>query len=120
MTVAARRAALILNPHSGTHPHRAKPEEIKALLASAGLDLEVAMIGAHQDATGLARDAVRQGFETVVACGGDGTVSAVASALVRTEAALGVLPFGTFNHFAKDLHIPLDIDGPCASSRGAR
>jgi diacylglycerol kinase family enzyme len=53
---------------------------------------------------------VLQGFETVVACGGDGTVSAVASALVGTEAALGVLPFGTLNHFAKDLHIPLHID----------
>ncbi len=108
--VAAQRAALILNPHSGTRPHRAKPEAIKALLASAGLDLTVAIIGAHQDATELARDAVRQGFDTVVACGGDGTISAVASALVGTEAALGVLPFGTLNHFAKDLHIPVDTD----------
>ncbi|HSQ20224.1 MAG TPA: diacylglycerol kinase family protein [Blastocatellia bacterium] len=47
--------------------------------------------------------------ETVVACGGDGTVSAVASMLVGRNKKLGVLPLGTLNHFAKDLRIPLDL-----------
>ena len=46
----------------------------------------------------------------MVAAGGDGTISAVASTLLNTEAALGVLPIGTLNHFAKDLQIPLDLD----------
>jgi diacylglycerol kinase family enzyme len=45
-----------------------------------------------------------------VAAGGDGTLSAVASTLLDSEAALGVLPMGTLNHFAKDLQIPLDIE----------
>jgi diacylglycerol kinase family enzyme len=44
----------------------------------------------------------------IVAAGGDGTVSAVAGVLRGTGTALGVLPFGTLNHFAKDLGIPLD------------
>src|SRR5581483_6186931 len=45
----------------------------------------------------------------IVAAGGDGTLNAVASALVGTDIALGVLPMGTLNHFAKDLKIPLDV-----------
>jgi diacylglycerol kinase family enzyme len=45
----------------------------------------------------------------VVAAGGDGTISAVASHLVGSGKTLGVLPIGTLNHFAKDLRIPLDL-----------
>ena len=48
--------------------------------------------------------------ELVVAGGGDGTLSAVAAALVGTDTALGVLPMGTLNHFAKDLGIPLKLE----------
>jgi diacylglycerol kinase family enzyme len=46
-----------------------------------------------------------------VAAGGDGTISSVASAVIDTNKGLGVLPFGTMNHFAKDLRIPLDLAG---------
>jgi diacylglycerol kinase family enzyme len=55
--------------------------------------------------------AVDHGERTVVAAGGDGTVSVVASRLAGTERVLGVLPVGTLNHFAKDLRIPLDLEG---------
>ena len=41
--------------------------------------------------------------------GGDGTISAAASALVGTDTLLGVLPLGTLNHFARDLGIPSDL-----------
>ena len=57
----------------------------------------------------LARRAVHGDAATIVAGGGDGTVNAVASTLIGTDKALGVLPLGTFNHFAKDLKIPLDL-----------
>lgn len=46
----------------------------------------------------------------VVAAGGDGTVDAVATALVGTEKPMGVLPLGTLNHFAKDAGLPLKVD----------
>ena len=54
----------------------------------------------------------RANAEAVVAGGGDGTVSAVASILAGTPVPLGVLPLGTLNHFAKDLGIPLDLQKP--------
>jgi diacylglycerol kinase family enzyme len=48
--------------------------------------------------------------EMIIVAGGDGTINAVASALIGTKKMLGVLPCGTFNHFAKDLGIPLEIE----------
>ena len=58
----------------------------------------------------IARRACDAGHRIVVAAGGDGTVSAVAGALAGSRAALGVVPLGTLNHFARDLGLPLDMD----------
>lgn len=52
--------------------------------------------------------AVEDGFSTIVAAGGDGTIGAVVSALISTEAKLGIVPMGTFNFFARRLGIPED------------
>jgi YegS/Rv2252/BmrU family lipid kinase len=49
-------------------------------------------------------------YPLVVAAGGDGTVSTVAAAVAKAKRTLAVLPLGTFNHFARDLGIPLDLD----------
>lgn len=54
--------------------------------------------------------AVREGFSTVVAAGGDGTISAVASSLVGSEVRLGILALGTFNYVARSLGLPEEID----------
>ncbi len=107
--VATHRAALIVNPRSGAFGRTSRPDEFAQLLNLAGVESSISLVGERQSGAELARRAVREGYETVVACGGDGTVSQVASALVDTEAALGVLPAGTLNHFAKDMHIPLDL-----------
>ncbi len=57
-----------------------------------------------------AKSAAEFNIDAIVAAGGDGTISAIASALTGTDRALGVLPLGTLNHFAKDLCIPLEIE----------
>jgi diacylglycerol kinase family enzyme len=62
------------------------------------------------DPAEAARAAVDEGANLVIAAGGDGTVSSVASAVVDSQARLGVLPTGTLNHFAKDLRIPLQLE----------
>jgi diacylglycerol kinase family enzyme len=99
----------ILNGTAGSRP-RAETCELLArhftehetpatiVLASRGVEVPL-----------LARQAVKERTETIVAGGGDGTVNAVASELVGTSSTLGVLPLGTLNHFAKDLRIPMDI-----------
>jgi YegS/Rv2252/BmrU family lipid kinase len=65
---------------------------------------------AERDICAVAREAAQSNERIVVAAGGDGTISAVASVLVGTDKILGVLPVGTLNHFAKDLGIPLDLE----------
>jgi diacylglycerol kinase (ATP) len=59
------------------------------------------------------RAAVRGGCSLVIAAGGDGTVEAVAPALVRTSAVLGIIPLGTYNNLAACLAIPTDLEEAC-------
>lgn len=66
------------------------------------------------DGTAQARLALADGCEVVAAVGGDGTVNEVANALIGSEAALAVIPFGTGNDYAKSLKIPHD---PVAAAR---
>lgn len=58
----------------------------------------------------IAEIAAKSDAEIVVAGGGDGTISSIASRLAGTEKSLGVLPLGTLNHFSKDLQIPQNLD----------
>ena len=55
------------------------------------------------------RTLVRKGAKLIVVGGGDGTISAAASALAGTKTVLGVLPLGTLNHFARDLGLPTEL-----------
>lgn len=84
--------------------------EVRAALQAAGLECRVEAIESGQDPTGMARQAIEQGAALVIAGGGDGTISAIAAALAGTDVALGVLPLGTLNHFARDLKIPDDLE----------
>jgi diacylglycerol kinase family enzyme len=75
-----------------------------------GFSPRIVVPKAGEDIAALARQAIAQEFDVVVAGGGDGTVNAVASALVGNDAVrLGVIPLGTLNHFARDAGIPTDL-----------
>jgi diacylglycerol kinase family enzyme len=104
-----RRYGLIYNPRSGDG-HRS------GLLTSAGERLrskgnEVLEYVVEGDPGEGVKKAIHDACDVIVACGGDGTVGGVASALWTSSvcgeggAVLGVLPLGTLNHFAKDLGI---------------
>jgi YegS/Rv2252/BmrU family lipid kinase len=70
--------------------------------------LEVIRVSRHIDCSSIIREQMRVGRNLFIAAGGDGTIHNVVQPLVNTEAMLGVLPLGTFNHFARDLGLPLD------------
>ena len=80
------------------------------LFRAKGEEPRVLQPNGEQDICAVARQAAESNERIVVAAGGDGTISAVASALAGTDKILGVLPVGTLNHFAKDLGIPLDLE----------
>ena len=69
---------------------------------------------------GRAKAAVKRGAPLVIAGGGDGTVSAAAGALAGSKAALGILPLGTLNHFARDLGMSTDLAEAAAQIAGGR
>ena len=77
-------------------------------LRQAGLDVEIELIDGG-DCEVRSRAAAERGDPLVIVGGGDGTVSAAASALVGTGTKLGILPLGTLNHFARDIGVPVDI-----------
>lgn len=89
-------------------------DEVGRAVASAfdacGVEALVRLAREGAEVESLARRALSNGARAVVAGGGDGTVSAVASLLAGTGKPLGVLPLGTLNHFAKDLGVPLNIE----------
>jgi YegS/Rv2252/BmrU family lipid kinase len=100
-----RRVALIYNPASGQYSARrhAAVGEIQAILYEAGVEAEAFETGAPGSATSIAEQAVREGFDTILACGGDGTVHEAVQSMVGTDVALGVFPLGTANALAADL-----------------
>ena len=99
---------VILNAGSGLGDKGAAQRRALEILKSGGGNPRVIELPEGGDAADLAQQALERGERLVAAGGGDGTVSAVAGVLARSEAVLGVLPFGTLNHFARDAGIPPD------------
>jgi diacylglycerol kinase family enzyme len=101
--------ACIVNERARSAEAKNAGERIKRLFAEQGANVETVVTRQGRDLIPIARRLAEAGHLTIVAAGGDGTVSAVASALIGTKASLGILPLGTLNHFAKDVGIPLDL-----------
>ena len=84
-------------------------EELKAEFSTYGITPEIYDLDDHSP-----EDILKQidsgNYDVVAASGGDGTINMVAGLLHGKDIALGVIPAGTLNHFAKDLNIPLTIE----------
>jgi diacylglycerol kinase family enzyme len=105
------RIAVVLNTSAGTGKAREVSEQLTGLFTGTGRELAIGLVPQGGDVRQAAQAAVARGCDLLVAAGGDGTVSSVAGAVVGGKIPLGILPLGTLNHFAKDLGIPLDLEG---------
>jgi diacylglycerol kinase (ATP) len=98
------RAVVITNPHAARHG-AADLDAAVARLREGGVHAEVRPTAAPGHAAALAREALAEGVDLLVAHGGDGTVMDVATAVAGTDRAIGILPAGTGNRLADNLGI---------------
>lgn len=99
---------VILNGRSGKRD-TSLANTIRAAFNDCGATAEIRILRKGSDIAAATRAALKDGFSTIVAAGGDGTISAVASVLCGTDAVMGIIPLGTFNYFARSLDIPVEI-----------
>ena len=102
-----RKALFIINPISGGKKKDGVPDLIEKHLDTKLLKPVIVFSDGVAHATQIAKEAAGK-FGTVVAVGGDGTVNEIASAIVGSDTALGIVPFGSGNGLSRFLHIPMD------------
>lgn len=106
--------AVIVNAGAGLGHDQELIRTLHEKFEAHGMRPDVVLAHSGTEMISAARSALARGVQTVVAGGGDGTINAVASVVVDSQAVFGVLPMGTLNHFAKDLGIPLVLDDAIA------
>ena len=108
-----QRAALIFNPHAGqklgVETNAGGAEDVQAALRAEEIPFDPWPTEHAGHATDLARRAVEDGRELVIAAGGDGTVNEVAHGLADTETVLGLMPLGSIMNVARTLWVPRDL-----------
>ncbi len=102
-----QKAILLYNPASGRGRAEAHVKTALSVLRSAGVEASMAPTMAAGGSAEQVKQAIADGCDTVIACGGDGTIHDLLQALVGTDVALGILPLGTANCVAHDLGLPL-------------
>jgi diacylglycerol kinase family enzyme len=102
---------VIINARSGAGNKVEVQHRLAQAFKATGVEARISLARNGAEVVKLAQRALRSDAQVIVAAGGDGTVSAVAATVIGSDKALGVLPSGTMNHFAKDLKIPLDLEG---------
>jgi YegS/Rv2252/BmrU family lipid kinase len=108
------RIKLIANAGSGDAVEaNTRLEKVTRCLLDLGLNVDVALVHPAREAVAIAKKAVKKGYSTVIAMGGDGTISAVVRGIVGSDVHLGIIPAGTENDIAASLGIPEDLKEAC-------
>ena len=116
-----RRVKLVFNPSSGLA--KESPRQLMDIIGQMQawkLTPEVFLLEPDSDLPSMVRETLTQGITMFVACGGDGTVSAVSKAIAGMPVTLGIIPTGTRNNIALSLGIPNDIPSSIALLRNGR
>lgn len=117
-----RKALLLYNPLSGGRRERrlADVEAAASVLRDGGVEIAISPTQGAERAQQQARLAISEGFDTIFACGGDGTIHDLLQVMVGTEASLGIIPLGTGNTLAHDIRLPLTPLGAARASLQAK
>lgn len=107
MTQKKKKIYIIINPVSGTKSKKGLPEKTM-MLDPHVFDVHMFMTGYEGHASQIAKEAVENKIDYVIAVGGDGTINEVARVLVNTDVIFGIIPSGSGNGLARDLKIPLN------------
>lgn len=112
------RALLLHNPAAKNAPEPVLLKGIARELVLGGFRVEERRSGKRGDITAFAAAAEREGFERVVACGGDGTVREAAQGMEHSPVPLALIPLGTVNVLAREMGLPHHSALECASVAG--
>src|SRR4030095_15170061 len=111
--------AVLLNARAGAAGTGNVEACLRDAFAARGFEAKLIVPEPGSDLIEVVRRQIN-GASVAVAAGGDGTVNAVAAAVIGTPTRMGVIPLGTLNHFAKDLAIPLEIERAVDTIAGGR
>ncbi|MEI6122522.1 MAG: diacylglycerol kinase family protein [Bacteroidota bacterium] len=109
MSKSKKKIRFIINPTSGIGKQRIVENRIDAYLDKSQFDYEICYTTSKNHATELSQQAAELHYDAVIAVGGDGTLNEVAQGLVYTTTAMGIIPAGSGNGFARFMKIPLNI-----------
>lgn len=99
----------LINPKSGVQRKSSVPALIDNYIDKSKFEYRIEETQYKAHACVLAKEAVEQNYDVVVAIGGDGTVNEVARSIVHTNTALGIIPCGSGNGFARHIGIPINV-----------
>lgn len=130
-----KKGVIIYNPNSGSgvqhspvlqallgikkrkfDEHRTREElmiHARDYLNSIGVPVELYPTEYAGHATEIAHECVKQGYNLIIAAGGDGTINEVINGMAETDAVLGVIPMGTANVLALELNLPSEVEAAC-------
>lgn len=111
MTNSNLKILFVINPISGTKAKIAWEPAIRNYFTNLSHSIEFFLLDGKDDATSLKYWIEKLQPDRIIAVGGDGTVSLVAEQLLQTDIAMGILPAGSSNGMAKELNIPVKVDG---------
>ena len=118
MDTDALTTPIILNRSTGALIGRQKRDEIATIARQLGWEGEMWEAEGLDGVTKMVRKAQAGGQKRVIVCGGDGTIMEALGVLNGTETVLGIIPTGTGNLFARNLHIPFHVKQAVAVALG--
>lgn len=102
------RVQAIINPISGVGSKRKIPRLLELMCEKAGHELSLTFTEYAGHASRITREEIDKGTDCIIAVGGDGTVNEIARQMINSKSVLGIVPMGSGNGLARELHIPMD------------